>query len=95
MISFSVQRDSVAKSAIMTAGASCAWNINTMCFVAFVMTSLCVALLLLNRLATDHGTHERTLHPVRMSRNKGTLFRSFCAAVAGDRTFAFFNIIAH
>jgi hypothetical protein len=80
----------------MTTGASCLWGIDAVSLITLGVAGFGVSLLLLDHhFATEHGTHKRALHPVRMRCHEGALFGSFSAAVAARCAFAFFGIIAH
>ena len=95
MISFSVQSDRVTKAAFMTTGTSGVWHINAMRFIALVMDGLRIRLLFLQGFATEHGTHEGALHPIRMSSDERASFGSFGAAGTAGSTFAFFSSVTH
>lgn len=86
MVSVSVQRDRVAQPHAMATGAGCTRHLRALGLVTLVMADRdgLLRLLALDRLAAEHGAHERTLHPIRMGCNEWT----FLLGVSRGSAFA-------
>ena len=78
LISVRLQGNRVNEASLMTTGTSGFRDLRAMAAIAFIVIGLTGG----GRFAAKHGTHEGTLHPIRMSSNKGALFWAFSVAFA-------------